>query len=46
MLRRLVKAVRDGELTATTPQGLALMRGMEGAAATFEVLSGKKPDDS
>lgn len=46
VLRRLLDAVNRGELTAATPQGLALMRRMEGAAATFDVLSGKKPAES
>ena len=41
MLRRLLDAVDRGELTASTPQALALMRRMEGAAATLEVLSDK-----
>jgi hypothetical protein len=40
MLRRILAAVEAGELTVGTPQGLALMRRMEGAAAAFEV-SGK-----
>lgn len=40
ILRRLLEAVDRGELTAATPQALALMRRMEGAAAAFEVLGG------
>jgi hypothetical protein len=39
MLRRLLTAVDDGYLTVGTLKGLALMRRMEGAAVTFELLA-------
>jgi hypothetical protein len=40
MLRRLLGAVKAGDLTVGTPQALALMRRMEGAAAAFETVAG------
>jgi hemolysin activation/secretion protein len=42
ILRRLLDAVDRGELTSTT----SLARRLEGSAATFELLSGKKPGHS
>ena len=40
MLRRLLGAVKAGDLTVGTPQALALMRRREGAAAAFETVAG------
>lgn len=39
LIRRLVDAVERGELTATGPKGLALLRRLEGAAAALEAAA-------
>jgi hypothetical protein len=48
MIRRVLAAVDAGDLTLDGPQAFWLVRHMEGAAAAFDVASGripKVPDD-
>jgi hypothetical protein len=39
LLRRLLDAVEDGELEATTPRAVALVRRIEGAAVALEAAA-------
>lgn len=48
LLRRVLAAVERGELTASTPQGRALLRRIEGAVSALDVLhdqGGEEPKD-
>jgi predicted transcriptional regulator len=41
VMRRLLAAVESGEIDATTPQAGVLLRRLEGAARTLEIISSK-----
>ena len=43
LLRRVLALVDAGELTASTPQALALLRRLEGAAMAAEIAGGRPP---
>ena len=41
-LRRVLRAIEDGELAVTTPQDVALVRRLEGALAALEKLAPRR----
>ncbi len=45
LVRRLIQAVNDGELDASSSQGRRLLRRLEGAAAAFEETAQRIPDE-
>ena len=40
MLRRFIEAVESGELAATTPQDVAVVRRLQGALTALEAVAG------
>ena len=41
-LRRILTAIEDGELDASTPQDIALVRRLEGAVMALEEATGRR----